>query len=560
MFGFLGLNNFGKLGGGSSYGLKKLMDVFSTAPVYSNGHWGFKGAGLIEPTDLNIICVGNSITLGTFGSPTTPSYPTILQTYLGSGCTVVNLGVNSKTGTAILAGLDAEVLPSFSETKKNYVIYFENLNDLGAGKTVTQVYNNIRDIGLWCKSKGATVIVGTANLVNHAVETNNVAVNALILDNYKTFAHGYIDLHSIPEWQVPATYTSDGVHPKDYYPLANLALQTLSGLEGIYNAIITNNTVANFQGTDDCFRTDNAITLADTNKLTIGFWFKSSQTSTFVGLEIGTNYSVTGDILCAFNSNNPTGSKINFWVKSATGSNQVYYNTNVCDGKWHYIQLVINRDATANPQLTLFVDFVSVGVQDTTYQEVVSSNLANLKLHLASRNNASVFGAMQITDLLIVKNAVYTDLRYTSLTGLTIVDRWPLNHRNGVKGYGYINANNGTMTGITESTFWAETCDYNEPVNLTKGVTVYYDSVNDKYINVSGNNDLTISGYTKEAYYAPGSGAIKSLLNKYDFPFTDQAVLPYGKYNFAGLDALVSISKLRIIKTLTAIQRLIIKN
>jgi len=79
---------------------------------------------------VNVICVGDSITYGSYIDQGGLPYPNQLLTLLGAGNTVVNRGHPAWTLAQLVANFSTDVTVALSSTKENVVILFAGTNDL----------------------------------------------------------------------------------------------------------------------------------------------------------------------------------------------------------------------------------------------------------------------------------------------------------------------------------------------------------------------------------------------------------------------------------------------
>jgi len=162
-----------------------IQDVVSTTPILSGSDWVFEDSGIGTRQPLNIICYGNSVTKGTYGSPETSPYPTLLAALLPATDTVINRGFDARSGAWLLANYATYVTANLSTTKKNVLVVWEILNDVGMVpyQTPQNAYENIRDICLLAKAQGVTVIVGNSNKTSNSKEPEAVAAGLLIAND-----------------------------------------------------------------------------------------------------------------------------------------------------------------------------------------------------------------------------------------------------------------------------------------------------------------------------------------------------------------------------------------
>jgi len=174
---------------GGNYGVLSPMDVvyFGLSPttLYNNGGAGMYtvagyagglsaavtnlqvalgGSTAASPTITNLVCLGDSTTLGTGLNPT---YPQSLGTSLsGAGYTITNGGVGGYTSLNIMV-----LWQSTYRTSQGTVVLLAGTNDLGAsGCSAEETYDNWRAVADEVLASGARLVVapplprkGTAN-------------------------------------------------------------------------------------------------------------------------------------------------------------------------------------------------------------------------------------------------------------------------------------------------------------------------------------------------------------------------------------------------------------
>ena len=129
----------------------------------------------------------------------------------------------------------------------------------------------------------------------------------------------------------------------------------------------------------------NANFVIGTDKVSISFWIKTSQTATAIIAELSTNtnnnnafYNVISDL---------TPNKI------AVGDHTSAYNIgdsaiNINDNNWHHVVLMIDRTLVGNQQNKIYVDGVLSYVQSTTYQSDLNGNFGLFPLFIGQRDGS----------------------------------------------------------------------------------------------------------------------------------------------------------------------------
>jgi hypothetical protein len=86
---------------------------------------------LLADTPLNIICAGNSLTVGYhLDSPATQAYPAQLDTFYHDSNTIWNEGVNGITTEQMEPLIASDITAHYDSTKKNICIAWEIGNDI----------------------------------------------------------------------------------------------------------------------------------------------------------------------------------------------------------------------------------------------------------------------------------------------------------------------------------------------------------------------------------------------------------------------------------------------
>lgn len=145
-----------------------------------------------------IIFAGNSLTAGTNASSTEQFYPNQCMRLLRSGEPFHNFGTPSQTTPQMITAAATQVDPVYDANRKCVVLAWEGLNDLFAGSSAAQAYANLASYYGARRAKGFIVIAATLIDCQNGskpvgFDTARATVNANILANYLTFAHGYAD-------------------------------------------------------------------------------------------------------------------------------------------------------------------------------------------------------------------------------------------------------------------------------------------------------------------------------------------------------------------------------
>lgn len=167
---------------------------------------------------LNIVCHGNSITLGTGGTP----YPTQLDTLFGGSHAIFNEGTGAIQTAQLITNFATEVHAHYDAgADDNIVIFWESTNEFYFGETLQNEIDNIIAYCTLARDNGWKVILG--NLIRRGnysaldFDTWNARVddfNAWLSGNWISLAHGFCDFYGLHvDLQTPFT----GVGPVSYY-------------------------------------------------------------------------------------------------------------------------------------------------------------------------------------------------------------------------------------------------------------------------------------------------------------------------------------------------------
>jgi lysophospholipase L1-like esterase len=215
----------------------------------------------IDLTGAKLICDGNSLTKGDHASnELTTSYPAILQGLVNSyGATVYNKGVNGQTTQQMEADAATDIYPLFASGVENILIpyeggndfYFNNIDATTTYNHLVTYCNNARAAAIAAGKRLKIIIVTIpyrdAQFVNSGYSssgksdadynTQRLAVNALIMANFPTFADGVFDIASHSGFTQSTFLTGgyyylDRIHQNDagYSYFANQLLPVITGL------------------------------------------------------------------------------------------------------------------------------------------------------------------------------------------------------------------------------------------------------------------------------------------------------------------------------------------
>jgi len=182
-------------------------------------------------TNAIILCVGNSLTLGSY-LPADENYPSQLQrNHLFDSALVVNKGIDGGTTELMLARMIIDIQPSFKPTRRNLLVAWEIGNDIYQyGTKDTAAFERFANYCASLRQEGWQVIAVTLPYRNNDYFTNSLltpggddsvrfaekfaVVNNLLRADWKTFSDGLADLaeNSALSGYNPTFYQADHVH------------------------------------------------------------------------------------------------------------------------------------------------------------------------------------------------------------------------------------------------------------------------------------------------------------------------------------------------------------
>jgi lysophospholipase L1-like esterase len=150
-------------------------------------------------TDGIIVFDGDSLTEG-FMLESGESYPAQAMRQLPDGIPWENVAVSGQVWPDMLADVEAEVDPLFSKTNAfNIVVAWASANDLAAGYTAQEIYENARGYCLARKDRGFTAVICTMYPLepkdyDPGYEERRLEYNQLLRDHWREFADELTDL------------------------------------------------------------------------------------------------------------------------------------------------------------------------------------------------------------------------------------------------------------------------------------------------------------------------------------------------------------------------------
>jgi lysophospholipase L1-like esterase len=150
-------------------------------------------------TDGVVVFDGDSLTEG-FMLASSRSYPAQTMRQLPDGIAWENVAVSGQVWPDMLADVETEVDPLFSKAHAfNVVVAWASANDLAAGYTALEIYENARSYCLARRDRGFTVVVCTMYPLepkdyDPGYEERRLEYNQLLRDRWREFADALVDL------------------------------------------------------------------------------------------------------------------------------------------------------------------------------------------------------------------------------------------------------------------------------------------------------------------------------------------------------------------------------
>ena len=131
----------------------------------------------------------------------------------------------------------------------------------------------------------------------------------------------------------------------------------------------------------------NANFVIGTDKVSISFWMKTTQTATAIIAELSTNTNNNDAFYNAINDLLPN--------RIAIGDFRYGYNIgnsaiNINDNNWHHVVSMIDRNLVGNQQNKIYVDGILSYVQDTRFQSDLNGQWALNPLFIGQRAGSSL--------------------------------------------------------------------------------------------------------------------------------------------------------------------------
>ena len=129
----------------------------------------------------------------------------------------------------------------------------------------------------------------------------------------------------------------------------------------------------------------NANFLINSDKVSISFWMKTSQTATAAVIELGTNTIANNSFISSINDSLANRVSITDHTSAYNIGDSAI---NINDNNWHHVVLMINRSLVGNQQNKIYVDGILSYVQNTTYQSDLNGNWGIFPLFIGQRGGS----------------------------------------------------------------------------------------------------------------------------------------------------------------------------
>ena len=123
--------------------------------------------------------------------------------------------------------------------------------------------------------------------------------------------------------------------------------------------------------------------LINSDKVSISFWLKTSQTNTAVITELGTNTNSNNSFISSINDT--LANRVSITDHNSSGFNIGNSAININDNNWHHVVLMINRSLVGNQQNKIYVDGILSYVQNASLQSDLNGNWALNPLFIGQR-------------------------------------------------------------------------------------------------------------------------------------------------------------------------------
>jgi lysophospholipase L1-like esterase len=193
-----------------------------------------------------IVCLGDSITAGGYGTPLVTPWPKALATKLGSSFSVINKGIGGNTTAQMLARVSSDVI----NIVPRYCIVIGGMNDVWIGSpSLSGIESNLSAIYATICNAGITLVTATITPPNCVPEGTRergqeaVDLNAWIVEYSEEHNVENVDFYSLLNDPHKPTYINPALaqpgldmHPNTagHAIMAEAAFEKLRGISSIH--------------------------------------------------------------------------------------------------------------------------------------------------------------------------------------------------------------------------------------------------------------------------------------------------------------------------------------
>jgi lysophospholipase L1-like esterase len=222
---------------GAFYFQAKYPTPHSTSVQQSMKNQLYSAFQVLTTATDRIVWDGDSITVG-FGGTDIRNITFYADPLLSKRAYFRNIGITGQGLSQCLTNESGNITATFDPTLTNIVVQNAGTNDLAAGTTGTNLFNNsLVPYVAAAKAAGYKVVIGTLLYRTGQVssfETERQTYNNLVRSNAVADGYTVVDYDSVVQLQNPQTagYSSDGTHPTSlgYSVLAPVAAAAINPL------------------------------------------------------------------------------------------------------------------------------------------------------------------------------------------------------------------------------------------------------------------------------------------------------------------------------------------
>lgn len=186
------------------------------------------GSSLATTTNPNIVFVGDSLTAGALGTNPYNFYIS-LPTYNGQSFTSSNIGVPGFRTYQMLENATSLNAKYSRYSDLNIAVIWGGYNDFHAGQSPAAVYSYLKEFAEHERKLGYKVIIATV-ISGVGVDSQRNQLNALIRQNWPSFADGIADIAANPNLGTDGAYTNDTYYQPDQVHLTDAGYALVGSL------------------------------------------------------------------------------------------------------------------------------------------------------------------------------------------------------------------------------------------------------------------------------------------------------------------------------------------